>query len=181
MQRGEAQAGREGLVQNGEIAEPDEDLGPGRPQRVPVEQVGHALRAVAAAGAQHGVDGGVAPGVLEVGGAVGVRAGQVAELGVTVQDMGCDHRVEVPAAQHVEARLQPLLGHRPAGGDDGDPRARGQPARPLKFLHGVSSTFGTGGVGFSPNTWAYRDSSASRARTMVSARRNPWPSPAKVR
>ncbi len=180
VQGDEAQPGGERLVQRRDVAEADQHLGPRRPHRLPVEEVGHALDAVSAAGAQHRVDGRVAPGRLEVGGPVGVGAREVVEGGVPVQDVRGHHRVEVPAAQHVQSGVQALLRHGTAGGDDGDACSGGEPGRAGQGLHRVSSKVGTPG-GFSPKTWEYRESSASRARTMVSARRKPCPSPSKVR
>ncbi|MGX1153596.1 hypothetical protein RKD39_001174 [Streptomyces albogriseolus] len=183
VQRDQAEPHRERLVQRGDVAEPDEHLGPRRPHRLPVEGVGHALCAVAAARADDRVDGRVAPGALQIGGTVGVGAGQVPQLAVPVEDVRGGHGVEAPAAQHVEPGREPLLGNGSAGGDHGHSGAGGEAGRPPQRgqgAHGFSSRTGMPGV-FSPNTCAYRDSSASRARTMVSARRKPWPSPSKVR
>lgn len=180
VQRDQAEADGERLVQGGAVAEAEEHLRPGGPHRVPVEEVDHALGAVAAARADHRVDARVAPGALEVGRPLGVGAGQVAQLAVPVQDMGCGERVEVPAAQQVEAGLEPLLDDGSAGRDDGHTGAGSEPGRPQEVLHFASSRVGMPGTR-SPNTCAYRDSSASRARTTVSARRKPCPSPSKAR
>ena len=142
-----------------------------------------ALHAVAAPRAQHRVHRGVAPGGLQIGGPVGVRAREVVELAVPVQHMGCHHRVEIPAAQHVEPGLEPFLGDRSTGGDDGDTGAGGESGGPHEGPYGLchlaSSSLGIPG-GSIPKTWAYRESSDSRTRTIVSARRNPCPSPSKA-
>lgn len=88
------------------------------------------MGAVTAPGAEDRVHGRVAPGVLEVLGAVFVLAGEVAQVGVDVARVRGDDGVEVPAAQDVEPGVQPFGGHRPAGRDDGDPRAGPEPGGP---------------------------------------------------
>ena len=57
---------------------------------------------------------------------VGVRAREIPELAVPVEDMGPHDGVQIPAAQHVQARLEPFLRNRPAGRDHGHARARGE-------------------------------------------------------
>ena len=103
------------------------------------------MRAVASPGAQDGVHTGIAPGFLEVAGAVLVGAGEVAEPWVGVEHVGCRVGIEVPSPQQVEAALQPVGGHGTAGGDDRDPGAGPQPGRTGEGLQGhfLSSSRGT--------------------------------------
>lgn len=95
-------------------------------------------------------------------------------------------RIEVPAAQQVGPGVQPLRRDRTARRDDTHPVAGDQPPGAVPgdggtgTCHFVSSSGGTS-VRAMPKVCAYSDSSASTARTMVSARRKPWPSPSKAR
>lgn len=77
------------------------------------------------------------------------------QLRMRVERVGGDDGVEVPAAQQVEAALQPLGRHRAAGGDDRDPGAGPQPGRAGEGLQGhrFSSSRGTSGRSM-PNVWA---------------------------
>ncbi len=156
VQGGEAEVPGEGLVQGADVAEADEGLGPGGAHRRPVEQVDHPVHAVAAAGADDGVDGGVEPVGLEVGGAVGVGAGQVAERGVGVEDVRGDGDAQAPGAEDRAAGGEAFGFDRAAGGDDGDVvagaqlRRAGQPlagsGRVLVHGPGRLSGAGAGGV-----------------------------------
>ncbi len=157
VQSGQAQAVGDGPVERGEVAVADEHLGAGRPQRLPVHQVHHPLGAVAAARGEDRRDGGVAPGVDEVAGAVGVGAREVVQVRVDVEDVRHDDRVQVPTAQDVHAGVQPLAEHRPAGRHDRHPVAGARPSGSDEGAcggaHSVSSSAGTSGRS-KPNTWA---------------------------
>ncbi|MBB5084351.1 hypothetical protein HNR40_009860 [Nonomuraea endophytica] len=108
MQRRHSQLHPKRVVQSRHVARPHQRLGPGGPHGVPVEQVEDPGGAVPSSGAEHRGDGRIAPGGLQVGGARGVRAGQVRQALPR-------HRVRA----HHDPHAEPFQQRHPAREPDG--------------------------------------------------------------
>ena len=123
------------LVQHGHVAEADQHPGAGRPHRRPVEQVDDPRRPGPAAGADHRPGRRVAPGALQVAGALLVGARQVPP---PLPHVRADDDLQPPGLEHRDAALQPLRHQGAARGHDRDPVAAGQPPGAVQRLAAVS-------------------------------------------